>query len=180
MTEAGESTEANAMLKFQIKTFTGRYIPVEDRLRLDAVDDEGNKQSLFMTRRLTDRIIPVMVEQLEGQTPEGVPGELVQAMQQDEARQLYADGGPETPVEVEPEFFPWLCCTIHLTKTGSSLVVVFTDDTNIEAHMSLTVDNLRMVLDIFMTLYKSAEWELGAFPDWMHSRAPFDASHRMN
>ena len=81
------------VLKFHIKTFTGRYIPVEDRLRLDAVDEEGNKQSLFMTQRLTDKVIRVMVEHLEGQTPEGMPSDLVQEMQQDKAQQLHAEGG---------------------------------------------------------------------------------------
>ena len=59
------------MKEYAIKTFTGRYIPVEDRLRLDAVDEEGNKQSRFRTRRLTDKVIRVMVEHLEGQTHEG-------------------------------------------------------------------------------------------------------------
>ena len=92
MTEVAMPDEANARLKFHIKTFTGRYIPVEDRLRLDAVDVDGNRQSLFMTRRLVDRIIPVMVEHLEGQTPEGMPSDLVQEMQQDRARQIHCRG----------------------------------------------------------------------------------------
>lgn len=181
MTEVAQSDAANARLKFHIKTFTGRYIPVEDRLRLDAVDEEGNKQSLFMTRRLTDKVIRVMVEHLEGQTPEGMPSDLVQEMQQDKARQLHAEGGgSEAPVYVEPEFVPWLCRTVHLTKTGLSLVVVFTDDTHIEAHMPMSAENLRVVLDIFKTLYTSAEWRLQAFPDWMQTPAISEAPRQIN
>lgn len=180
MTEAAQPDEADARLKFQIKTFTGRYIPVEDRLRLDAVDVDGNKQSLFMTRRLVDRIIPVMVEHLEGQTPEGMPSDLVQEMQQDRARQIQAEGGSEAPVEVAPEFVPWLCRTVHLTKTGPSIVVVFTDDTHIEAHMPMTAENLRVVLDIFKTLYTSADWGLQAFPDWMQTPAIAEVPSQLN
>ena len=165
---------------FNIKTFTGRFIPIEDRIRLDAIDGEGNTQSLFITRRLTDKIILVMVEHLEGQTPEGMPRDLVQEMQQDKARQVYAKGGSEAPVHVEPEFVPWLCRTVHLTKTGSSLVVVFTDDTHIEAHMPMTAENLRVVLDIFKTLYTSAEWGLQAFPDWMQTPAVAEAPRQLN
>lgn len=180
MTEVAQPDEADARLKFYIKTFTGRYLPVEDRLRLDAVDDEGNKQSLFMTRRLTDKVIPVIVEHLEGQTPEGMPRDLVQEMHQDQARQVYAAGGSEAPVHVEPEFVPWLCRTVHLTKTGSSIVVVFTDDTHIEAHMPMTAENLRVVLDIFRTLYTSAEWGLQAFPDWMQTPATAEAPLTLN
>ena len=63
---------------FRIQTFTGRYDPVEDRLRLDAVDAQGGKQAIFLTRRLVDRVIPVLVSHLEGKTPEGVPADLAQ------------------------------------------------------------------------------------------------------
>lgn len=168
------------MYHYAIKTFTGRYIPVEDRLRLDAVDRDGNKQSLFMTRRLVDRIIPVMVEHLEGQTPEGMPLHLVQEMQQDRVRKVHAEGDSEAPVEVAPELVPWLCRTVHLTKTGPSLSVVFTDDTHIEAHMPMSAENLRVVLDIFKTLYTSAEWGLQAFPDWMQAPAAAEAPLKLN
>ena len=41
-------------------------IPLEDRLRLDAVDAQGGKQAIFLTRRLADRVIPVLVSHLEG------------------------------------------------------------------------------------------------------------------
>ena len=167
-------------VKFQIKRFTGRYIPVEDRLRLDAVDADGNKESLFMTRRLVDRIIPIMVEHLEGQTPEGMPSDLVQEMQQDKARQGRAEDGAEAPVEVAPAIVPWLCRTVHLTKTGSSLVVVFTDDTHIEAHMPMSAENLRVVLDTFKTLYTSAGWGLQAFPDWMQTPAIAEVPRQLN
>ena len=172
--------QSRGSVKFNIKTFTGRYNPVEDRLRLDAVDADGNKQSLFMTRRLVDRIIPVMVEHLEGQTPEGMPRDLVQEMQQDKARQGHAEGGAEAPVEVAPEFVPWLCRTVHLTKTGPSLSVVFTDDTHIEAHMPMSAENLRVVLDILKTLYTAAEWSLQAFPDWMQTPASAEAPLMLN
>ena len=131
---------------------------MEDRLRLYAVDGDGNGQSLFMTRRLTDRIIPIMFEHLEGQTPKGMPSDFVQEMQQDRAQQVHAEGGSKAPVAIEPEFVPWLCRTVYLTKSGAGLVALFTDETTIEAHMPMSTDNLRVVLDISRTLYTSAPW----------------------
>jgi hypothetical protein len=77
---------------FRIQTFTGRYDPVEDRLRLDAVDAAGGKQAIFLTRRLADRVIPVLVSHLEGKTPGGVPAELAQGMSQSRARQARKTG----------------------------------------------------------------------------------------
>ena len=65
MTETALHTEANASeaanekgrALFHLQTFTARYDPVEDRVRLDAVDAQGGKQTIFLTRRLTDRVI---------------------------------------------------------------------------------------------------------------------------
>ena len=87
---------------FRIQTFTGRYDPVEDRLRLDAVDAAGGKQAIFLTRRLVDRVIPVLVSHLEGKTPEGVPADRAQCMSQSRARQARQTGeahplSPRTP-----------------------------------------------------------------------------------
>lgn len=76
MTEAPDQQQAGQAavnpgpdrLLFQIQTFTARYDPAEDRLRLDAVDAKGHKQALWLTRRLADRVIPVLVSHLEGKT----------------------------------------------------------------------------------------------------------------
>ena len=180
MSSAQPKDQPTKSVKFQIKTFTGRYIPIEDRLRLDAVNEQGNRQSLFMTRRLTDKIIPVMVEHLEAQTPEGMPSDLVQEMQQDKSRLVRAEAGSETSVEIDPETVPWLCKTVHLTKTGTGLVIIFTDDNSIEASMPMSNDNLRVVLDIFQTLYTSAEWGQEAFPDWMQAPQDNEVPRQLN
>lgn len=79
-------------LLFQIQTFTARYDPAEDRLRLDAVDAKGRKQALWLTRRLADRVIPVLVSHLEGKTPDGIPADLAQGMSQSRARQARQTG----------------------------------------------------------------------------------------
>ena len=145
MSLAPQKDQLSTCVKFQIKTFTGRYIPIEDRLRLDVVDGDGNNQSIFMTRRLSDKMLPVMVEHLEAHTPEGMPSDLVQKMQQDKSRLVRAEAGSETSVEIDPEVVPWLCKTVHLTKTGTGLVIIFTDDNSIEASMPMSNDNLRVV-----------------------------------
>jgi len=37
-----QKDQLSTCVKFQIKTFTRLYLAVEDRLRLDAVDEDGN------------------------------------------------------------------------------------------------------------------------------------------
>ena len=78
--QAGQGTvkPRSARQLFRILTFTARYDAIEDRLRLDAVDAQGGKQAIYLTRRLVDRVIPVLVSHLEGKTPDGVPSDLAQ------------------------------------------------------------------------------------------------------
>ena len=75
---------------------------------------------------------------------------------------------------------PWLCKTVHLTKTGTGLVIIFTDDNSKEASMPMSNDNLRVVLDIFQTLYTSAEWGQEAFPDWMQAPQETEVRRQLN
>ena len=104
----------------------------------------------------------------------------MQEIQQDKSRLVRAEAGSETSVEIDPEVVPWLCKTVHLTKTGTGLVIIFTDDNSIEASMPMSNDNLRVVLDIFQTLYTSAEWGQEAFPDWMQAPQDNEVPRQLN
>ena len=156
---------------FRIQTFTARYDPVEDRLRLDAVDAAGGKQAIFLTRRLVDRVIPVLVSHLEGKTPEGVPADLAQGMSQSSARQARQTGEATPAIAADPETQTWLCRTMHFQKADHGLNVIFTDDTQVDAVMPMVEANLRAVLDIFLDLYTKACWPTEPFPEWIKPEA---------
>ena len=155
---SSDRSRAQDRLLFQIQTFTARYDPAEDRLRLDAVDAKARKQALLLTRRLADRVIPVLVSHLEGKTPEGIPADLAQGMSQSRARQARQTGEyiavPWT-LKAKPT---WLCRTIHVQKARQGLNVIFTDDASVSAVMPMVEANLRAVLDIFLELYTKANW----------------------
>ena len=169
---------------FRIQTFTGRYDPLEDRLRLDAVDAAGGKQAIFLTRRLVDRVIPVLVSHLEGKTPEGVPADLAQGMSQSRARQARQTGEATPAVAADAETPTWLCRTMHFQKADHGLNVIFTDDTQVDAVMPMVEANLRAVLDMLLDLYGRAGWPTEPFPEWMKAEATVTISraqgHRLN
>ena len=156
---------------FRIQTFTARYDPVEDRIRFDAVNAQGGKQAIFLTRRLTDRVIPVLVSHLEGKTPEGVPADLAQGMSQSRARQARKTGEETPAVAVDAETPNWLCRTIHVQKAPNGLNVTFTDDARVNAVMPMVEANLRAMLDILLDLYGRASWRTEPFPEWMKPEA---------
>ena len=169
---------------FRIQTFTGRYDPLEDRLRLDAVDAQGGKQAIFLTRRLMDRVIPVLVSHLEGKTPEGVPADLAQGMSQSRARQARQTGEATPAIAADPETPSWLCRTMHFQKADHGLNVIFTDDTQTNAVMPMVEANMRAVLDIFLDLYTKAGWPTEPFPEWIKREATLTVApgqgHRLN
>ena len=172
----GAAKPRSARQLFRILTFTARYDAIEDRLRLDAVDAQGGKQAIFLTRRLVDRVIPVLVSHLEGKTPDGVPSDLAQGMSQSRARQVRQAGETTQAVVADNETPTWLCRTIHLQKVAHGLNVIFTDDTRIDVIMPMVEANLRAMLDILLDLYTKAGWPTELFPEWQKPEATLTVS----
>jgi hypothetical protein len=153
-------------IEFQVLTFTVRYHPIEDRMILNVVDRQGAKQSILMTRRLMDQLIPVFVQHLEEKTPQGVPADIVQSMSQEQVRQDRQESAPSVPVEVDEQTPQWLCKTIHLQKQPAGIAATLTDDHQFNVQLPLLDVDLRTVLDIFRNSYVQANWGLSAFPEW--------------
>ena len=154
---------------FAVQTFTARYDPIEDRVCLNAVDVDGGKQAIYLTRRLMDQIIPVVVKHLEEKTPKGVPSDVAQSMNQERVREARKTALPAEPVQVDLETPRWLCTTVQMSKRAAGLAITLADDTACTAQISLTDLHIRTVLDIFRTSYVKAGWDLRVFPDWLVS-----------
>jgi hypothetical protein len=152
---------------FAVQTFTARYDPVEDRICLSAVDADGAKQAIYLTRRLMDQIIPVVVKHLEEKTPKGVPADLAQSMTQERVRQVRQAETPAPPVQLDVETPRWLCTTIQLKKQPAGLALTMTGHKDCKAQLPLADPHLRTVLDIFRSSYAKAGWDLRVFPDWL-------------
>ena len=152
---------------FSIQTFTARYDASEDRICLNAVDASGAKQAIYLTRRLMDQIIPVVVKHLEEKTPKGVPADVVQSMTQERVRQARKAEAPAQPVQADREAPRWLCTTIQMQKQPAGLVVTLSGDAAYRAQIPLADTHLRTVLDIFCNSYAKAGWERRVFPDWL-------------
>ncbi|MGJ8589948.1 MAG: hypothetical protein ACSHXW_17515 [Yoonia sp.] len=156
-----------------MQTFTASYDAFEDRIRLNAVDKAGVSQSILLTRRLLDQIIPMIAKDLEAKAPKGVPAEIVQSMTQERMRQVRRDAsasGRLAPAVQRAAHTPdWLCKTIHLKRVPPGFVAVLTDDRSVDAILPLGEANLRALLDILRSIYAKASWDLRAFPEWLQA-----------
>lgn len=153
--------------RFDVQTFTARYDPIEDRICLNAVDASGAKQAIYLTRRLMDQIILVVVKHLEEKTPKGIPADVVQSMTQERVRQARKAEVPPEPVQADLETPRWLCTTIQMQKQPAGLAVSLTGDAAYKAQIPLADPHLRAVLDIFRNSYAKAGWDLRLFPEWL-------------
>jgi len=156
------------MQTFSIKTFTGFYSHEEDRIRLDCIDAQDAKLGIWFTRRLFDRIIPTLAEQVKVEVANKSHVNLQQEIMQLQAKQERLSQAPEIPVRLNSETAMFLCRTVHFKKASNdTTVVIFTNDTTIEANMGLNHTDIRKVLDIFYGIYLKADWSVDIFPSWV-------------
>jgi len=156
-------------MTFTIETFTGQADHAEDRIRLDAISPDGDTQSIFLTRRLADRMVPLLVDRAEAQVVPGVPKEIGLAMNQEQLR-LEREENPIAPVETKQGSHRWLCLTVHVGEDDSQVIWTLTDDADNTAVMGLPGDGVRNVLEVLLIVYQGLEWSTQAFPGWMTAR----------
>lgn len=156
--------------QFIIQTFTMQADFAEDRIRLDAVDAAGVFQSIWYSRRLADRFLPHFAAHAEKSVDSGLPKDLLLSMNQEQLRIERAEN-PHPPVQPTVELRPWLAQTVHLNEGPEGLIWTMTDDRTIDAHMVLSDEAERSVLDVFLTTYRTLEWSDHPFPDWVRDAA---------
>jgi hypothetical protein len=154
---------------FEIETFTAQADLSEDRMRLDAISTAGETQSIFLTRRLADRFVPLLVAQAEKQAIPGVPKELGLAMNQEQLR-IEREENPLAAVEPKQGSSRWLCQTIHIGEDQDKVVWTLTDEAENTAVMGLRGDGVRNVLEVLLIVYQGLEWTTQSFPGWMTAR----------
>jgi len=159
------------MHTYSIKTFTVFYSQEEERIRLDCVDAQDAKLGIWFTRRLFDRIIPTLAEQVKVEVAKKSYVKLEQEIMQLQAKQERLSQAPETPVRINTETKMFLCRTVHFKKSQNDIIVViFTDDQTIEANMGLHHVDIRKVLGIFHAVYLKANWSIEIFPTWVSNQ----------
>ncbi len=151
---------------FHIQTFTAKADYPEDRIRLDAVDPDGNSQQIHVTRRLADRFVPLLLERVVATVAPGKAREIDLAMRQERLRNERNEN-PVAEVEAKQDARRWLCLTMHLGGEGESLAWTLTDEAGNEAVMGLGGEVPRTVLDIFLLMYRQLEWDTAVFPEWL-------------
>lgn len=157
---------------FELKRLTTQFIEAEDRIRLTGEIDQSHTVSLWLTQRLINRLLPHVFVWLETHTVSQTRPEILQSFAQQAARSSLT---AQPPVPVAPQVDSWLVASIDLKKTPESLQLVFKGDKE-EQRVCITLQTvpLRQWLNIICEQYRSANWALDYWPDWMKDDVSLD------
>jgi len=153
-----------------IRKITVSYDQTEDRLRLAYQNDNGDAKGLWLTQRLTNRLVSALLSGVD--QGRGSSGAALRAWDLSVSR---GKTEPGSPVELpETERHP-LVSAIDITRAGTAMRLVFRCGDDLSA--ALTIDDVTIFhqwLDILHQQYRHAGWpQNGLWRDW------FDAADRM-
>lgn len=150
----------------ELQRITTQFVAGEDRLRLAGEGGIGDARVLWLTRRLVDRLVPVLVRWLEEQAPvqDAWQGALLQSFAQQAAS---ASLVPQAPVLGAPNSVSWLVIEVDIARGARQIGLRFKSAAGEQASLSMEAQPLRQWLGILYTAYQQAEWPLALWPQWL-------------
>lgn len=167
----------------QIATITTRYDATEDRILLAVADEDDSQATLWLTRRMTQRLVPALIEGVQKQiaAPQAARSEVHSAALA--AANVYAQlqarisKKPASPVEPPRAAPQHLIHEIGVRGTGNGVrLLEFGCGDRDPATLALSLTEQRQWLESLKSACNMAHWALDVWPAWM---AP-PASERQN
>lgn len=161
--------------------FTTRYEMSEDRVKLSLELPDDNVQILWMTRRLLSRMVPHLLDRLQGIGPiasgptetqqQAMAGnsDAVQRFNQEAAVSAIARQPAVTPSEKTPAGpVAYLITSIDVRSGPQVIVLDFKSGERVLHSLPLGEDALRQWLSIVYSQYKAGGWNEAFWPNWIH------------
>ena len=159
---------------FNIITVTMQFDPLEDRIIMDCSNKSKDTQRLWLTRRLLNRLIPSLTDQLEVNSSNKISKELEQAFAQEKAEIKKIK---TKSVVLKKDNPSWLVTSVKVEKSTFEFKLLFInekgletvgkDDNQKKAEFVLAISNLRQWLNALFKIYTKAEWDTKCFPNWI-------------
>lgn len=156
-------TKPNAGTVNRLQRFTTEYIESEDRVRLSGETEQGIVV-IWLTQRLLQRLIPVLLQRLERETVNIPRAEALQSFAQQAAR---AELAPQAPVRASTDSRSWLASAVDIKQSPSLLNLTFKSAQQDQNDLIFTGKMLRHWLNILHLAYRKAGWPQTVWPEWM-------------
>lgn len=146
-----------------LQRLTTVYIDREDRIRLAGTSADGTFVTLWLTRRLLDRLIPHLILWLEGPHADLPRADVVLEFAQQAALSQLA---PQVPVAAT-ESQGRLVESVNITPGNDRIHLNFHPESGEPAGIGFAEMPLRQWLDILYRAYIIAEWPQSPWPEWL-------------
>tara|TARA_B100000902_G_C27166214_1_gene841334 strand:- start:236 stop:760 length:525 start_codon:yes stop_codon:yes gene_type:complete len=159
---------------FNIITVTMQFDPLEDRVIMDCSNKSKDTQRLWLTRRLLNKLIPSLTDQLEVNSANKISKELEQAFAQEKAEMKKVK---TKSVVLKKDNPSWLVTSVKVEKSKFEFKLLFINENGSDsigkdgnqkkAEFVLAISNLRQWLNALFKIYNKAEWDTKCFPNWV-------------
>jgi len=155
----------------ELNRITINYVELEDRIRLAGELSHGGVLNVWATRRLLDRLLPVLVTHLEksvakGACADSLRSNALQSFAQHAARELSEE---QAPVRASAASAQWLAQSVNVSFASGDVCLSFHGDETQCVKLTLEEGKLRQLLNILYEVYRQADWSTDAWPKWVRS-----------
>jgi hypothetical protein len=147
-----------------LERITTEYIDFEDRIRLSGEVGNAAPVVVWLTRRLLQRLLPVLLQRLELPGADAPLAEVLHGFAQQAAR---AELAPQAPVRAGAGSTVWLAMSVDIVQLEQTVSLTFRGADGQKAILTLAAKPLRQWLSILHDAYIKAEWPLGVWPEWL-------------
>lgn len=168
-----------------LQRFTTEYLETEDRLRLTGELAPQQAVVVWLSLRLLQRLLPLLLQWLQQQDP--VVGtqrsEATSTHWHDEAwhgfiqQTAQAQLPQQAPVLAAQAQSAWLAHSINVTVAPEHVQLIFKGaDEGQQVEILLAAQPLRQWLGIVHSAWCVAQWPMQVWPQWMHDTLPHPLS----
>jgi hypothetical protein len=160
---------------FIIHRITALYDAQQDRIVLAVADKQSNTRKLCMTRRLTQRLVPALLDGLQDQinAPADVQPEMLAAANVYAQLQARINKKPTKAVQTDIDTPQYLVqeMAVKVGKKGATNLEFRSAEMPDSATLTLRASELRQWLEALKRAAEQGDWKLDVFPQWLLARA---------
>ncbi len=148
-----------------LERITTEYIDTEDRIRLSGEVGNDVPVVIWLTQRLLQRLLPMLLQWLENQNEDVPYAEILQGFAQQAAK---AELTPQPPVRACGESTAWLVLSVDVEQSEQVVTLTFYGvNGQTPVSLALGATTLRQWLSIVYDAYLKAEWSMEIWPGWL-------------
>lgn len=166
----------------ELKRITTEYLALEDRVRLTGEVREGKLVVLWLTQRLLQRLLPVLLRWLEPQGADSLRAEMVFNFAQQAGHTepmmpgLTRQTDTPEPVNLAPlqplaDSISIVVESVDVEQSDEAIRLLFKSESGNLAEFGFKAHSLRLWLGILHRAYCHAQWPLDAWPTWLREGA---------